>query len=214
MTELVVNEIFHSIQGESSYAGRPCVFVRLSSCNLRCTWCDTAYAFSGGETMALDTILDRVASYRCNLVEVTGGEPLLQPGCLDLMTALCDAGYEVLLETGGSLDIGPVDARVHRIVDVKCPGSGMADRNRWSNLPLLTARDEVKFVIADRADFLWACEIERSRSLSSQCIVHFSPVFGTVSPTDLATWMLEAGVRGRLQIQLHKYLWDPQRRGV
>lgn len=214
MIDLVVNEIFHSIQGESSYAGRPCVFVRLSSCNLRCTWCDTAYAFTGGETMVLDRILERVASYRCDLVEVTGGEPLLQPGCFDLLTALCDTGYDVLLETGGSLDISRVDARVHRILDVKCPGSGMADRNLWSNLPLLTSRDEVKFVIADRADFVWACEIERNSGLSSRCTVHFSPVFGTVSPTDLAAWMLEANVRARLQIQLHKILWDPQRRGV
>ncbi len=214
MIDLVVNEIFHSIQGESSYAGRPCVFVRLSACNLRCAWCDTAYAFTGGTSMSLDSILSTISSYACDLVEVTGGEPLLQPGCYDLMTALCDGGSEVLLETGGSLAIGRVDPRVHRIVDVKCPGSGMADRNLWTNIPLLTPRDEVKFVIADHADFLWACEIEQRYGLSSRCPVHFSPVFGVLSPTDLAAWMLETGVRGRLQIQLQKYLWDPQRRGV
>ena len=214
MIELVVNEIFHSIQGESSYAGRPCVFIRLSACNLRCTWCDTAYAFTGGVPMALDRILATLASYQCDLVEVTGGEPLLQPACHDLLSALCDAGYEVLLETGGSLDIGAVDARVHRIVDVKCPGSGMADRNLWSNLPLLTSRDEVKFVVADRKDFDWAVDTDRRFGISARCPLLFSPVFGTVSPTDLAAWILETGVGGRLQLQLHKYLWDPQRRGV
>jgi 7-carboxy-7-deazaguanine synthase len=214
MIELVVNEIFHSIQGESSHAGRPCVFVRLSACNLRCTWCDTAYAFTGGESMALNRILATVASFHCDLVEVTGGEPLLQSGCHDLLTALCNAGYQVLLETGGSLDVGRVDPRVHRIVDVKCPGSGMADRNLWSNVQFLTPRDEVKFVVADRADFDWAREADRHHGISSRCPVLFSPVFGTVSPTDLAGWMLESGVRGRLQLQMHKYLWDPQRRGV
>jgi 7-carboxy-7-deazaguanine synthase len=214
MIELVVNEIFHSIQGESSHAGRPCVFVRLSACNLRCTWCDTAYAFTGGESMALDRILATVASFHCDLVEVTGGEPLLQSGCHDLLTALCDAGYQVLLETGGSLDISAVDPRVHRIVDVKCPGSGMADRNLWSNLPLLTSRDEVKFVLADRTDFDWARVADLRHGISARCPILFSPVFGKVSPTDLAAWMLETGVRGRLQLQVHKYLWDPQRRGV
>ncbi len=214
MIELVVNEIFHSIQGESSHAGRPCVFIRLSACNLRCTWCDTAYAFTAGESVALDRILASVASYHCDLVEVTGGEPLLQSGCHDLLSALCDAGYQVLLETGGSLDISAVDARVHRIVDVKCPGSGMADRNRWANLAVLTPGDEVKFVVADRADFDWAVEIDRRYGMSSRCPVLFSPVFGTLSPTDLAAWLLDTGIRARLQVQLHKYLWDPQRRGV
>jgi 7-carboxy-7-deazaguanine synthase len=164
--------------------------------------------------MALDRILATVASYPCDLVEVTGGEPLLQDGCFDLLSALCDAGYQVLLETGGSLDISAVDARVRRIVDVKCPGSGMVDRNRWSNLALLRPSDEVKFVVADRNDFTWAAEIDRRYDISSRCTVLFSPVFGAVSPTDLAAWMLETGTRGRLQLQLHKYLWDPQRRGV
>jgi 7-carboxy-7-deazaguanine synthase len=214
MIELVVNEIFHSIQGESSFAGRPCVFVRLSACNLRCTWCDTAYAFTGGRPMSITGILSAVAAFQCDLVEVTGGEPLLQRGCHDLLIALCGAGYEVLLETGGSLPIGDVDGRVHRIVDVKCPGSGMADRNCWSNLDLLTHRDEAKFVIADRNDFTWASEIESRYRLSARTHVLYSPVFGVLSPTDLAGWMLETGVKGRLQIQLHKYLWDPQRRGV
>jgi 7-carboxy-7-deazaguanine synthase len=214
MIELVVNEIFHSIQGESSYTGRACVFVRLSACNLRCTWCDTAYAFSAGQPISIDGILSAVAAYRCDLVEVTGGEPLLQQGCHELLTGLCDAGYEVLLETGGSLPIGEVDSRVHRIVDVKCPGSGMERMNLWSNLDLLTHRDEAKFVIADRNDFVWAMEIELRYGLSGRTHVLYSPVFGMLSPTDLAGWMLEAGVKGRLQIQLHKYLWDPQRRGV
>jgi 7-carboxy-7-deazaguanine synthase len=214
MIELVVNEIFHSIQGESSYTGRACVFVRLSACNLRCTWCDTAYAFSEGQPISIDGILSAVAAYRCDLVEVTGGEPLLQQGCHELLTALCDSGYEVLLETGGSLPIGGVDGRVHRIVDVKCPGSGMEQKNLWPNLDLLTHQDEAKFVIADRNDFTWAREIESRYRLSERTHVLYSPVFGMLSPTDLAGWMLEAGVKGRLQIQLHKYLWDPQRRGV
>lgn len=214
MIELVVDEIFHSIQGESSFSGRPCVFVRLSACNLRCTWCDTAYAFTGGHPMPIDGILDAVAAFRCGLVEVTGGEPLLQAGCHDLLTALCDAGYAVLLETGGSLPVGDVDRRVHRIVDVKCPGSGMAEKNLWSNLDLLTERDEVKFVLADRKDFDWAMDVVARYRLSARTHVLCAPVFGVLSPTDLAGWMLDAGVQGRLQIQLHKVLWDPQRRGV
>ena len=214
MIELVVNEIFHSIQGESRYTGRPCVFVRLSACNLRCIWCDTAYAFTGGDTMSIDGILAAVAAFRCGLVEVTGGEPLLQAGCHDLLAALCDAGYEVLLETGGSLPVTDIDERVHRIVDVKCPGSGMSEKNLWSNLDLLTDRDEVKFVLADRKDFDWAMDIAARYQLPARTHVLYAPVFGMLSPTELAAWMLEAGVEGRLQIQLHKYLWDPQRRGV
>ena len=164
--------------------------------------------------MPIDRILATVAGYRCGLVEVTGGEPLLQPGCLPLMKALCDAGHEVLLETGGSLDISLVDPRVHRIMDVKCPGSGMVDKNLWSNISHLTMQDEVKFVIADRADFDWAVESVERYGLDARCPVLYSPVHGAVSPTDLAAWMLGSGVGGRLQIQLHKYLWDPQRRGV
>jgi 7-carboxy-7-deazaguanine synthase len=214
MIELVVNEIFHSIQGESSYTGRACVFVRLSACNLRCTWCDTTYAFTGGRSMPIESILTAVAAFRCSLVEVTGGEPLLQAGCHDLLAALCDAGYEVLLETGGSLPVGDIDRRVHRIVDVKCPGSGMAERNLWSNLDLLNDRDEVKFVLADRNDLDWAMEVAARYRLPARTHVLYAPVFGVLSPADLAGWMLEAGVQGRLQIQLHKYLWEPQRRGV
>jgi len=214
MTELVVNEIFHSIQGESSYAGRPCIFIRLTACNLRCTWCDTAYAFTEGRVMTVSAILQEIAGLHCTLVEVTGGEPLLQAGVHELMASLCDAGYETLLETGGSLDIGSVDKRVHRIVDIKPPGSGMASRNLWSNVAHLRPTDEVKFVLKDRTDFDWACDVVEQYALTDRCPVLFSPVFGDLNPTELARWILERGMRVRLQMQLHKLLWDPQRRGV
>ncbi len=214
MTELVVNEIFHSIQGESSHVGRPCVFVRLTYCNLRCTWCDTAYAFSEGRTMSVAAILEEVARFECGLVEVTGGEPLLQPDVHQLLGALCDEGYETLLETGGSLDITMVDQRVHRIMDIKCPGSGMEARNLLSNLQHLRRADEVKFVLTDRADFDWACAAIADHALIERCHVLFSPVFGVLDPTKLAQWVLDSGLQVRLQLQLHKHLWDPQRRGV
>jgi len=214
MSDLIVNEIFHSIQGESSYMGQPCVFVRLTGCNLRCTYCDTAYAFHEGKTMPLGDILSRVGEFRCRLVEVTGGEPLMQEGSLGLMTALCDRGYEVLLETGGSIDIGPVDSRVHRVVDVKCPGSAMHHKNRMENLALVTKHDDVKFVISDRKDFDWSLDVVRSHRLLERTNVLFSPVFGKVEPVSLADWILESGEPIRMQLQMHKYIWEPTARGV
>jgi 7-carboxy-7-deazaguanine synthase len=214
MSRLIVNEIFHSIQGESSRSGLPCVFVRLTACNLRCTYCDTAYAFTEGAPVSLEDILAAIRQYRCRRVEITGGEPLLQEGVYELMTALCDHGYEVLLETGGSLDIGQVDPRVRRIVDFKCPGSGMQERNLWGNVGALRATDEVKFVVGGREDFEWSQTRAREERLLGKIPVIVSPVFGQVDPADLAAWVLESGEDVRMQIQLHKVLWDPSRRGV
>ena len=214
MTELVVNEIFHSIQGESSHTGRPCVFIRLTYCNLRCTWCDTAYAFEEGSRMTVADILSRVEPYNCRLVEVTGGEPLMQEGVNALFTALCDRGYEVLVETGGSLAVGGIDRRVKRIIDFKCPGSGMVKKNLWSNVEALTPEDEVKFVIADREDFDWAVGKMREHGIDRRCTVLMSVVFGELEPVELARWILESGVNARLQLQVHKYIWEPSARGV
>ncbi|THJ25022.1 MAG: 7-carboxy-7-deazaguanine synthase QueE [Nitrospira sp. CG24E] len=209
-----VTEIFHSIQGESSYAGQPCVFVRLTGCPLRCTWCDTDYAFYGGRECSIDEILAQVQDYGCRLVEVTGGEPLAQAECLPLMTRLCDAGYRVLLETSGAIDIAPVDPRVHVILDVKCPGSGMGERMHWPNLSRLAAKDEVKFVLADRADYDWAREILAQHDLAGRCMVHFSPVFGSLDLRELAEWILADHLPVRFQLQMHKYIWAPDMRGV
>ena len=206
---LIVNEIFHSIQGESSYAGLPCVFVRLTGCNLRCVWCDTAYAFTEGVVMSLDRILAKVQSFHCQLVEVTGGEPLLQPAVLPLLTRLCDAGLTVLLETSGALDIAPVDPRVIKIMDLKCPGSGEATKNRYENLQHLTDRDEVKFVLADRTDYDWA-----KQHLPPCGHVLFSPVWGQLPLQTLAEWILADRLNVRLQTQWHKHIWAPHARGV
>lgn len=214
MSHLQVTEIFHSIQGEGTCAGRPCVFVRLTGCPLRCVWCDTAYAFSGGTRMTLEEVLDQVRGYDCPLVEVTGGEPLAQPGCLTLLDALVANGYEVLLETAGSHDIGPVHPQVRRIMDLKCPGSGEQEQNRYANLALLTARDEVKLVIADRADYEWARDLIRRERLADRCPVLFSPVWGVQDPEALATWILADQLPVRMQLQLHKHIWDPARTGV
>ena len=209
-----ITEIFHSIQGESSYAGQPCVFVRLTGCPLRCTWCDTDYAFYGGHECSIDEVLAKVQTYGCRLVEVTGGEPLVQPESLPLMTRLCDAGYTVLLETSGAVDIAPVDPRAHVILDVKCPGSGMTDRMHWPNLSQLAAKDEAKFVMADRADYDWAREILTQYDLASRCPVLFSPVFGTLDARQLAEWTLADRLPVRFQLQMHKYIWAPDMRGV
>jgi len=214
MNSLVVNEIFHSIQGESSQAGFPCVFVRLTACNLRCTWCDTEYAFYEGTRMSVAEVLERVETFRCRLVEVTGGEPLLQAGAFELMAALCDRGYDVMLETSGAVSIAPVDPRVRRIVDVKCPGSGMSDRNFWGNIAELRQTDELKFVLRDRADFDWAVARIRDLDLTSRCPLIFSPVFGELEPVLLAGWILESRVPVRMQLQMHKYVWEPLARGV
>jgi 7-carboxy-7-deazaguanine synthase len=211
---LRVTEIFYSLQGESSFAGRPCVLVRLTGCQMRCSWCDTEYAFTEGSWRTTEEVLDEVARFGCRLVELTGGEPLLQPGARPLLAALCDRGYEVLLETGGGLDVSEVDPRVRRIVDVKCPGSGEAEANRWENLDLLGPGDEVKFVLADEADYLWARDLVRERRLAERCPVAFSPVWDRLDPRRLAEWVLADRLPVRVQLQLHKLLWGADARGV
>jgi 7-carboxy-7-deazaguanine synthase len=204
---LRVTEIFHSIQGESTRVGLPTVFVRLTGCPLRCVWCDTEYAFSGGESLAIADIVQRVAEFDCATVCVTGGEPLAQKGCLPLLAALCDAGHSVSLETSGALDIGGVDPRVARIVDLKAPGSGELAKNRWKNLDLMTARDELKFVLASREDYDWALSACRQRGIFALCPVLFSPVQGQLDPAQLAEWIMADRLPVRFQLQLHKVLW-------
>jgi 7-carboxy-7-deazaguanine synthase len=211
--EVRINEIFFSLQGESTRAGLPTVFVRLTGCPLRCGYCDTAYAFHEGSTRTVDDVLAEVATHGAKTVCVTGGEPLAQKSCLVLLSALCEAGYSVSLETSGAIDISPVDARVSRIVDIKTPGSGEVAKNRWDNLAHLNAHDEVKFVIVDRADFDWATSVIRERDLSSFCTVLLSASFGQVSPATLAGWILESRLPVRMQLQLHKVLWG-ETRGV
>ncbi|HEX6949931.1 MAG TPA: 7-carboxy-7-deazaguanine synthase QueE [Nitrospira sp.] len=209
-----VTEIFHSIQGESTFAGQPCVFVRLTGCPLRCTWCDTEYAFYGGSGQSIDQILAKVESYGCRLVEVTGGEPLAQPESLTLIARLCERGFDVLIETSGAIDTAAVDARAHVILDVKCPGSGMSDRMHWPNLDRLTGKDEVKFVLTDRSDYDWACHVLAQYELASRCPVLMSPVFGSLDVRQLAEWILADRLPVRLQLQLHKLIWTPDMRGV
>ncbi|MFO1404065.1 MAG: 7-carboxy-7-deazaguanine synthase QueE [Azonexus sp.] len=208
---LRISEIFYSLQGEASRVGLPTVFIRLTGCPLRCTWCDTAYAFTGGSTMTLAGILDSVRAYPTRQVCVTGGEPLAQKGCLRLLKALCDADYNVSLETSGALDIGSVDPRVSRIVDLKAPGSGEAGRNRWENVELLRPADEVKIVVASRDDYEWGRAVLAERDLAKRCPVLFSPAQGCVDPAELAGWILEDGLPVRFQLQLHKMLWGNMR---
>jgi 7-carboxy-7-deazaguanine synthase len=210
---LRVTEIFHSIQGESSHAGRPCAFVRLTGCNLRCRWCDSEYTFAGGKRMSIEEIVGRVKGYGCNLVEVTGGEPLAQSDSLDLIKQLCDEGLEVLIETSGSIDITPVDRRAKIILDIKCPGSGESEKNLWSNLGQLKEVDEIKFVIADRADYEWACRVIDERGLGRWTVL-LSPVWGEMDLKSLAEWMLADRLPARLQTQLHKHIWGAEARGV
>lgn len=211
---LLIHEIYRSLQGESTFAGLPCVFVRFTACNLRCGYCDTPHAFTEGTLLTLDQVVEQTLQLGDPVVELTGGEPLLQPEAFPLMTRLADAGRTVLLETSGSIDIGPVDRRVHVILDLKTPGSGEVAANCWANIPLLKPTDELKFVLCDRADFDWAvAQIHRHRLLD-RCPVLFSTSFGTVPPTELAAWILETGLPIRLQLQLHKILWDPAARGV
>ncbi len=215
-----VTEIFHSIQGESTWAGLPCTFVRLTGCPLRCVWCDTAYAFRGGSELAIDHVLEAVAAKGCRLVEITGGEPLVQPGAATLAARLLDAGYTVLVETSGAADVSVLDSRVHRVMDLKCPGSGEAHRNRWSNLDHLTARDEIKFVVAGRVDFEWAADVIRRRGLhhrvedGSLGALLISPVWGSGPLEELAGLILESGLPVRFQTQVHKHIWGPDRAGV
>ena len=209
-----VNEIFYSIQGESTFAGRPCVLVRLTGCQMRCTWCDTEYSFHEGRWMRVDEVIEEVLAYGCPLAEVTGGEPLLQPGAHTLMSGLCDRGLSVLLETGGGLDISGVDPRVRRIVDLKCPGSGEAANNHWPNVNELRSTDEVKFVLADRGDYEWARRAIREHRIDRRCAVHLSPVWGALEPAELAAWVLEDRLPARVSLQLHKALWGAEQRGV
>jgi len=212
---LTVNEIFYSIQGESTRAGRPCVFVRLSACDLRCSWCDTPYAFHEGHKASVDEVVAQVDAFDCPLVEITGGEPLLQEDVYPLMDRLLARGRTVMLETGGHRPVARVPAAVVKIVDVKCPGSGEADKNDWSNLARLEAHDEVKFVLKDRADYEFACDVVRRHDLTSRCAaILYSPVHGILDPKTLSEWMLADHVLARLQLQLHKYIWTPDTRGV
>ena len=209
-----ITEIYKSIQGESTYAGQPCVFIRTTGCNLRCTWCDSAFTFYGGQEMDLEEVLARVRSYHCRLVELTGGEPLLQKESRPLVRTLANEGHTVLIETGGSLDIRGFDPRVVIIMDIKCPGSRMTDAMRWENIDALKPTDQIKFVIKDRQDYLWAAEILEQHRLLQRFTVLFSPVFGVMDPKQLAEWVLEDGLELQLQLQLHKYIWHPETRGV
>jgi 7-carboxy-7-deazaguanine synthase len=210
---LLINEIFYSIQGESSYSGRPCAFVRLTACNLRCVYCDTAYAFNEGRWMTVEAVLAETLEYPTSLVEITGGEPLLQKAIHPLISRLLDAGKEVLIETGGSVDISEVDPRAVLIYDIKCPDSGMVEKNRWDNLGLLRDRDEVKFVISSREDYDWAKQVMSERRLTSGRTILFSATWHQLAPDQLAHWILEDRLPVRLQVQLHKILWG-EKRGV
>jgi 7-carboxy-7-deazaguanine synthase len=217
---LRITEIFHSIQGESTWAGVPCTFVRLTGCPLRCVWCDTEYAFQGGTRMALDEIVGQVVEIGTPVVEVTGGEPLAHPNALPLIAQLLDRGFTVLVETSGAFDVAPVDRRAHLIMDLKCPGSGESSRNLWSNLDHLTDRDEVKFVVKDRHDYEWMRDVIRERSLGDRTregglrALLVSPVWGETNLEALAGWILEDRLPVRLQVQLHKLVWGPERTGV
>ncbi len=212
---LVIHEIYSSIQGESTFAGLACTFVRTTGCNLRCVWCDTPQAFHGGTRMLRSEVLAKALSFGTPLVELTGGEPLLQPGVLPLMAELCDAGRTVLVETSGEADVAGVDPRVHKIMDLKCPGSGESHRNRWENLSHITPRDEIKFVLADRADYEWMRAAIRERSLADRTrSLLASTVFGRLATKDLVAWVLEDALPVRVQLQMHKYVWSPDATGV
>jgi 7-carboxy-7-deazaguanine synthase len=212
---LHINEIFYSIQGESTHAGRPCVFVRLTGCNLRCKWCDTEYAFYEGRRMPIAEVAEIIRGYRCDLVEVTGGEPLLQEGVYPLTAAMIESGATVMIETSGSIDVSKLDPRVIKIMDLKCPGSGECEKNLWSNLDHLTQRDEIKFVLADRADYEWARDTIVTRGLGTRAgALLLSPVYGQLEPAALAAWILDDRLPARMQLQMHKQIWPGISRGV
>jgi len=213
--QIRIHEIYESIQGESTFAGLPCTFVRLSRCNLRCRWCDTPQAFEGGTQLPRAEVLEKALSFGTPLVELTGGEPLLQPGAIPLLRELCDSGRTVLLETSGERDISAVDPRVHRIMDLKAPGSDESHGNRWENVEHLTPRDEVKIVLADRADYDWAKGVLEEHALADRVnAVLLSPVWGELDPKDLVQWVLEDRLRARVNLQMHKVIWDPDTQGV
>ena len=211
---LKVNEIYFSIQGESSYAGLPCVFIRLTYCNLRCTYCDTEYAFYKGKDLNIDEIFEQINKFDCKLVEITGGEPLVQKESLELMKSLCDKGFTVMLETGGSLSIEEIDRRVKIIMDLKCPSSGMVKKNLYSNINHLKPEDEIKFVIGNREDYEWSKDIIEKHNLTGKCEVLFSVVFGMLRPVRLVEWILEDKLNVRFQLQMHKFIWEPTAKGV
>ena len=209
-----INEIFYSIQGESSYVGLPCIFVRLTYCNIRCSYCDTEYAFYEGKDFTVEQIFSEIEKYKCKLVEITGGEPLFQKESLTLMEMLCDKNYEVMLETGGSLSIENVDKRVKIILDFKCPSSKMEKKNYYENVNFLKPIDEVKFVIGDYEDFLWSKNLIEKFELNKKCEILFSPVFGKIEYKQLVEWILNENLNVRFQIQQHKHIWEPNKRGV
>ncbi len=212
---LKINEIYFSVQGESTNAGLPCVFVRLTGCNLRCTWCDTEYAFYEGKDYSIDDIIAKVEEYGCRLVEITGGEPLVQDKeCRELMTKLCDKGYEVMLETGGSLTVEGIDARVKIVMDLKCPSSGMEKKNLYDNINFLKKTDELKFVIGSREDYEWTKKIIKNYNLEEKCELLLSVVFGKLEPLTLVEWMLKDKLKARFQLQMHKFIWQPDTKGV
>ncbi len=212
---LKVNEIYYSVQGESTAAGLPCVFVRLTYCNLRCTYCDTEYAFYDGKDLSISDIIDEVKKYNCNLVEITGGEPLAQMDeCLELMKQLCDYGFKVMIETSGSLTIKDIDPRVKIIMDLKCPSSGMVKKNLYDNINYLKPTDELKFVIGNREDYDWTLDIINKYKLTNKCEILFSVVFGKLEPVQLVNWILEDNLKVRFQLQMHKFIWHPEKKGV
>tara|TARA_Y100000994_G_scaffold233514_1_gene221633 strand:- start:1425 stop:2066 length:642 start_codon:yes stop_codon:yes gene_type:complete len=212
--KLKINEIYKSIQGESTYMGLPCTFIRLTYCNLRCSYCDTEYAFYEGKDIDIDTIISKVKKLKTKLVEVTGGEPLVQDGCINLLYKLIENGNKVLIETGGALSIEKIPKEVIVILDIKCPSSNMSDKNLWSNIKLLKKEDQVKFVIGDRNDYDWTKNIIDKYNLNSKCEILFSPVFNKIKPKQIVDWIIDDNLDVRFQLQIHKFIWEPEKKGV